>query len=157
RLQQMSKDEIAHRLREGFRRKADLVRLRSGVRINEDPELDALVARCGSSLKDYLRDDVAPRFYPSTQNREEITTFIKKECPDWFDRALGDGGLLCEHRIHLLGHTDIALGGHIDWHCDPVSGYQWPRKFWAEYDLVSAPRADAKLIHELNRHAHLPR
>ena len=157
RLRQMSIEEIAHRLRERFRCSADLMRLRSGVRIDDDPEFDALVARCGSTLKDYLRNEVAPRFYPSTQDREGITSFIKKECPDWFDRALGDGGLLCEHRIHLLGYTDVALNGHIDWHRDPVSGYQWPRKFWAQYDLVGASPADAKVIHELNRQAHLPK
>jgi hypothetical protein len=29
--------------------------------------------------------------------------------------------------------------------------------YWADYDLVNAPPADAKLIHELNRHQHLPR
>ena len=115
RLRQMSIEEIAHRLRETFRRSTDLMRFRSGVRIEEDPELDALVARCSSSLKDYLRNEVAPRFYPSTQNREGITNFIKKECPDWFDRALGDGGFcantgsICSV-IPMLRSIDTSTG-----------------------------------------------
>src|SRR5207253_5725083 len=77
--------------------------------------------------------------------------------PDWLDRALQDAIRLSAHRVNLLGFSHVALGDRIDWHRDPVSGYKWPRRYWADYDLVSSPAADAKIIHELNRHQHLPR
>src|SRR5262249_18353421 len=54
-------------------------------------------------------------------------------------------------------HRDIQLGAKIDWHRDPISGFQWPLRYCANYDLVSRPPADAKIIHELNRQQHLPR
>jgi hypothetical protein len=51
----------------------------------------------------------------------------------------------------------MDLGDRIDWHRDPVSGHQWIKRFFADYDLVLNGSADAKVIHELNRQQHLPR
>src|SRR5262249_16211899 len=65
---------------------------------------------------------------------------------------------LCRHHIALLGYGQLDLGESIDWHRDPLSGRRWPRRFWSDYDLVSGcGELDPKLIHELNRHQHLPR
>src|SRR5207253_6013962 len=74
-----------------------------------------------------------------------------------FERSVQQAGFLCEHRVNLLAFRDVALGGDIDWHRDPVTGFQWPRRYWAEYDAVNAAPSDSKVIHELNRHQHLPR
>lgn len=153
----MSAREIAHRTRERFRHHADRLRLGSGAGLDDDRELDALIAREKASLKGYLQRAVAPRFYPSTHNTESLSQFIAQRFPEWFDRAVQDADVLCSHRIGLLAHTELELGNSIDWHRDPVSGYRWPPRFWVDYDLLSAPPADAKVIHELNRHQHLPR
>jgi Heparinase II/III-like protein/Heparinase II/III N-terminus len=153
----MSVRELAFRVRERFRRNVDRQRLRYGVGIGEDRELDALIVANGASLRSYLHDVVAPRFYPSTQDPDDVSQFIARRFPDWFDRAVSQADLLCRHRVNLLGYTDLDLGEHIDWHRDPVSGYEWARRFSGDYDLVNAPRADAKVIHEFNRHQHLPK
>ena len=157
RLRQMSVHELAYRARERFRQHADRMRLRCGIGRDEDSQLDALIVSHGSSLKSYLQNGVAPRFYPSTRDLEDVSQFIAGHFPEWFDRTLSDGHLLCSHRVSILGRGDLELGERIDWHRDPVSGYRWPRRFWADYDLVNRPPADAKGVHELNRHQHLPK
>lgn len=156
RLREMSAQEIAHRMRERFRHNADRVRIRSGADADSDPELDALIAKHGASLKEYLRQGPAKRFYPSTHDTESIGRFIALQFPEWFDNAVSVADNLRSHRLTLLGCSSVDLGDIIDWHRDPVSGYCWPRKFWDQYDLLGATSADAKVIHELNRHQHLP-
>src|SRR5438477_190915 len=157
RLRQMSSSEMAHRLREQIRREADRMRFRSQFQINEDHELDDLIARHDSSLKTYITQGPARRFYASTEDREATFTFIKRHHTLWLDRAIEEADRICEHRVSLLAYEDISLGPVIDWHRDPISGYEWPRQYWADYDFVTNPRADAKVIHELNRHQHLPK
>ncbi|HLW76304.1 MAG TPA: hypothetical protein VKS01_04950, partial [Bryobacteraceae bacterium] len=52
----------------------------------------------------------------------------------------------------------MQLGTEIDWHRDPITRVTWPGRFWADYNLEHGPRGcDSKIIHELNRHQHLPR
>jgi hypothetical protein len=153
-LKTMTTDELAHRLRERLRREADRVRFQ--LHMGRDREFAALIERHGS-LKNYLLLGPARRFYASTQEREGLCGFIDRRYPEWLERTVQEAGRLCEHRVDLLGYTDIALGGSIDWHRDPISGHEWPKRYWADYELVQSPPADAKLIHELNRHQHLPR
>ena len=156
RFREMSSPEIMHRLRERWRQQTD--RLRSYCRMDQaDPELEDLIRRHDSSLKMYFRHVAARRFYSSTQDTEQIEQFVVLHFPEWLDGAIQEAIRLSEHRLDILGYSDIALGHDIDWHRDPVSGYQWPRRYWADYDLVNAASADAKVIHELNRHQHLPR
>jgi hypothetical protein len=156
RLRHMSAAEVAHRIREQFRRHADKVRFRAQLQVDDDPELEGLIEGNASSLKSYLRNGPARRFYTSTQDRERTASFIEHRYPEWLDRTIAKAGVLCEHRVSLFGR-DVYLGDNIDWHRDPISGFQWQRRHWTEYDLVNMPLADAKVIHELNRHQHLPR
>src|SRR5205823_2701091 len=149
--------EIAHRFREQCRREVDRFQLRAGFRIDNDPEFDGLIARHASSLKSYFVHGPARRFYPSTHDRESMADFIGEYYPEWLDRTIQEAGLLCDHYVNLFAYRDISLGPNIDWHRDPLSRFHWPLHYSADYDLVSAPPADAKIIHELNRHQHLPR
>ena len=155
RLREMSISELMHRLRERGRLETDRMRWRFG-RTGHDTELDGLI-RSHVSLKAYLCGVPARRFYPSTHDRGKTTQFVIDHFPEWLDRAIQEGMRLSEHRVNILGHEDVSLEDHIDWRRDPVSRYQWPRLYWADYDLVRNPAADAKVVHELNRHQHLPR
>jgi hypothetical protein len=156
RLQAMSGAEIAHRMREQFRRETDRLRYRGRFRMDHDRDLDALIQRHGS-LKTYFLNGPARRFYASTEDRDIALNFITQQFPEWFDRTMEEAAALCEHRVSLLAHEAVPLGRSIDWHRDPISGFEWPSRYWADYDLVNGARADAKVIHELNRHQHLPR
>ena len=157
RLHGMSAPEIAHRVRERFRRGADKLRFYGWSQTGGDLELDDLIQRHGASLRTYFLNGPARRFYPSLQNRQGTVDFFMQRYPEWLDRTMQEAVGLCERRVKLLSYENVPLGNHFDWHRDPVSGYQWPRRYWADYDFVSSPSADVKVIHELNRHQHLPR
>jgi hypothetical protein len=156
RLSSMSTREIAHRLREQFRLQADRRRFQTKLRPDDDPELEELIRRNGSSMKTYMQG-LARRFYVSIHERKNTAECFKLRHPEWFDRAIQHASVLCEHQVNLLAYRDIDLGAQIDWHRDPISGFRWPLRYWADYDLINAPPADVKIIHELNRHQHLPR
>ena len=155
RLREMSNAEISHRLRERWRQQADRWRYLCGFHQN-DVEFDHLVRR-HDSAKAYLGHGVLRRFYSSTQDSQAITQFLTVRFPNWMDRTLQEAIRLSAHRVNILGYIQVPLGDQIDWHRDPVSGHQWPRRYWADYDLVGYPAADAKIIHELNRHQFLPK
>lgn len=157
RLRQMDKDEIAYRVREKLRREADRVKFYVGWGVEEDPQFKALLEARGSSFKNYLIEGPAQRFYSSTQHRDEIRMLIGHRFTPWFERAVEEADRLSEHRVDFLGYTNVGLGRDINWHCDPISGYTWPRGYWADFDLVRAKQSDPKIIHELNRQQHLPR
>src|SRR6516162_7909142 len=146
RLREMSNAEISHRLRERWRQQADRWRYLCGFQ-QDDVEFDHLVRR-HDSAKAYLGHGVLRRFYSSTQDSQAITQFLTVRFPNWMDRTLQEAIRLSAHRVNILGYTQVPLGDQIDWHRDPVSGHQWPRRYWADYDLVGYPAADAKIIHE---------
>jgi hypothetical protein len=153
----MSGAEIAWRARERLRCHADRFKACGNPESEHDRELDELLLRHGSSIKSYFLQGPARRFYPSTQDRKGTARIFLDQYPKWFERAVRQAQMLCEHQVDLAGHHNIDLGEDIDWHRDPVSGFRWPLRYWADYDLVAAPPADAKIVHELNRHQHLPR
>ena len=98
----------------------------------------------------------AGRFYRS--HRENLRPFVEENFPQWIDRAVDEAERLCRHEFQLLGYAPVALGREIDWHRDPVTGQIWERRFWADYRLAEdSGGRDPKIIHELNRHQHLPR
>src|SRR5262249_11796676 len=129
---------------------------RGQLQVDDDPELDALIERSASSLKSYLRDGPARRFYASTQDRERTAGFIEQRYPEWLERTIAQAGVLCEHWVTLFGR-DVHLGTVTGWQGIPVSGFKGHRRHWKECGLNKIPPADAKVIHELNRHQHLPR
>jgi hypothetical protein len=156
-LRTMPAEELWYRLREKYRLETDRLRFRFGIGLEQDREFEALLARYGSSCKNYLHYGPARRFYLSTHNRADTASFIAETFPEWIDQAIYDAEQLCEHHINLLGYPDLRLGREIDWHRDPVTGYEWSRQYWADFDLVHSSRVDPKIIHELNRHQHVPR
>src|SRR5438067_10708452 len=144
RLRTMSSAEVFHRLRERWRKETDRLRYYRGV-TRDEAELDCLLEPHGGSLKRYLLERASTRFYPSVQDADETVRFVIEQFPEWIDRAIDEAGRLSEHRLNILGHNNIELDGDIDWHRDPFSGFEWDRKYWAEYCLVDRPRADAKI------------
>jgi hypothetical protein len=84
--------------------------------------------------------------------------FVANRFPHWVDAAILEAERLCRHEVELLNLGTVKLGSAIDWHRDPYSGRTWERTFWTEYRPEHDPEGrDSKVIHELNRHQHLPR
>ena len=145
RLTAMGPHELAHRIREkGY---SQLERIGLG---NGNPG-----APNGPRFKAYLAAAPAQRFYCGAQ---EDAGLIRGCFPDWIDRAVDEAERLLRHEVRLLHLDPVNLGREIDWHRDPVTGRTWERLFWTEYnpEKRSAER-DSKIVHELNRHQHLPR
>jgi len=146
RLSTMGPHELAHRIREkGY---SELERI--GVRPNDSG------TSAGQNFKRYLSDTASHRFYCG--HRDPLVAFRQEQFPLWIERAVCEAERLCRHEVALLAYGTINLGTQIDWHRDPVTGRTWERRFWADYRLeTNHTGRDAKIIHELNRHQHLPR
>jgi hypothetical protein len=144
----MHADELRHRLRERWRIETDRLRYYAGRRGAPDCEF--------SSFKDYLNAAPAQRFYPSTRSHDAVCKLISLEFEPWLERAMEDAERILQHRVDVLAYTDISLGPAINWHRDPVSKYEYPQGFFADFDLVHSSPSDPKVINQLNRHQHLP-
>ena len=144
RLGSMRPGEVAHRVRAKVHSELD--------RMGDGHPPVAVPA----PFKEYLAGAPGDRFYRS--HRENLRPFVHENFPQWIGRAVDEAERLCRHEVALLGHEPVALGAEIDWHRDPVTGRIWERRFWTDYrpERDSEGR-DAKIIHELNRHQHLPR
>lgn len=145
RLTAMSPRELAYRVREkGY---SQFERIGFGMRNPGAPD--------GSGFKTYLSGAPARRFYCS---HGENLRFVRQKFPEWIDRAVDDAERLLRHEFPLLHFAPVNLGPAIDWHRDPVTGLPWERRFWTDYrpEKETAER-DSKIVHELNRHQHLPR
>jgi len=148
RLVAMRPLELAHRVRAKVYSEMD--RAGSGIGIRNAP------ASAVTPFKTYLAGAPADRFYSS--RREDLRSFVHESFPGWIGAAVEEAEKLCRHEMTLLHHGTVDLGAEIDWHRDPVSGLTWERRFWADYQPVrDSGGRDPKIIHELNRHQHLPR
>lgn len=153
RLRSMPAREIGYRLRERLQIEAERIRLH----LAPGHTLDT-----GSHPEAYCRGSLAlafdARFYISPSDRVTIRRFVEDHFPEWLEKATTEAEDLCRHRMELLGYEPVELGPKIQWHRDPITGTEWPRRFWADYDPVhDTSCGDPKLVHELNRHQHLPR
>ena len=147
RLRTMSARELSHRVRGKLHTEMD--RISAGIGIGTP-------AAVAMRFKDYLAGAPADRFYRGLT--ESLRPFIQQNFPEWIDRAVDEADKLCRHQITLLGYGTVELGPEIDWHRDPVTGQVWERRFWADYRPANdSGGRDSKIIHELNRHQHLPR
>ncbi len=145
RLAAMSPRELTHRVREKVY--SELDRIGAGIAIADSPSV---------FFKSYWSGAPADRFYGS--HREDVRPFVQENFPQWIDQAVEEAKRLCNHEVTLLGYGPLQLGPEIDWHRDPVTGSVWERRFWADYRPVQdSGGRDPKIIHELNRHQHLPR
>jgi hypothetical protein len=147
RLGHMPAREIGFRLRERYLLESE--RIRHGLHGTESwPE----------AAHSAMLESLAQRFYISPQERNDLPAFVQSTFPTWVSKAIREADALCDHRMELLGYGTVDLGPRIDWRRNPVTGVEWPRRFWADYDPVSETTyGDSKTIHELNRQQHLPR
>ena len=109
----------------------------------------------GPGFRQYLAGTPAQRFY---RGYREGPRFIRRNFPHWIDRAVDEAERLLRHEVRLLHFDPVHLGREIDWHRDPVTGRTWERLYWTAYNPEKdSGERDSKIVHELNRHQHLPR
>jgi hypothetical protein len=100
----------------------------------------------------------AAKMFPGC-SREEIDRLkaTRPACYEVFvSRAMVRANAVLFGEIDLLGHP-VRLGEELDWHRDPRTGHQFPRRFYAEVPRQPHDQreVDVKYIWELGRHQYL--
>jgi len=62
--------------------------------------------------------------------------------------------IVSDHSWPLLGLGDKSFGTPINWHCDPLSGSEWPLDYHADMNLNRGDSSDVRVLWELNRLPH---
>jgi hypothetical protein len=102
-----------------------------------------------------LRGEGPTRFFEGLTDPAATAAEILRRWP-WVQRDLvGKAERVLEGRMDLLGFSDLQFGNPINWHFDPISKIQTPRRHWSTIDYLDPEVAgDKKIIWELNRHQH---
>ncbi|MBI5931817.1 MAG: alginate lyase family protein [Chloroflexi bacterium] len=90
------------------------------------------------------------------ESRIETVTILRERYPEYVAATLALADAACRNEFTLFGQV-VKYPDEINWHRDPVTGYEWPALYIARLEqlLWSAERtADLKPIWELNRHQH---
>jgi hypothetical protein len=100
-----------------------------------------------------------PKFFLSYQQHEALQKVadqvFNQEQREMFEHA----ERLLSRRFHYLG-VEAKFEGEIDWHRDPLSQREWPKKFYTEMKFYGRRDGehelpgDVKNVWELNRHQH---
>ncbi|MDH3604793.1 MAG: heparinase II/III family protein, partial [Candidatus Tectomicrobia bacterium] len=96
----------------------------------------------------------ACRFFLHRQPADELRQLILTRFPHLALQARQAAQAVLQHRFRVLG-VDVQYGDHIAWQADPVSGAEWPRKFYADVPLSQSEFGDVKHVWELNRHQYV--
>lgn len=107
-------------------------------------------------LFDKFRDNADHAFFPAFAEKDRTLehfrhNFGEKSARFFIEKA----DRMIEGKFDLLGFLNLDFGAPVDWHYEPVSGKNSPKKHWKQFDeLETEETGDKKIIWELNRHQH---
>lgn len=107
-----------------------------------------------AALLEHFKQRIQPHFFPGfnlppqTFAASQRTLFLE----DSAELIAGADRISEEHAWPLLG---LAQHSFLDWHRDPLSGYEWPLDFYSEIKLQRSDGSDVRIVWELNRLGHL--
>ncbi|MEO6528289.1 MAG: alginate lyase family protein, partial [Gemmatimonadaceae bacterium] len=114
-------------------------------------ELRGNVTRVTSAARAHFASGILP----GLRDVSATVATLRRACPD------AESGTRCradrsvDGVFDLLGHERVSFGSPIDWHLDPSSGMQAPRRHWSRISyLEPSVVGDYKLLWEVNRHQH---
>ena len=110
--------------------------------------------RSAESLWERYQRRHASRFFLHRQPEHELRQLMLTRFPHLVPQARQAADAVMRHQFCVLG-VEVQYGEDIDWHADPVSGAEWPRRFYADVPLSQAGLGDVKHVWELNRHQYL--
>jgi hypothetical protein len=141
RMARMDRDELRCRARQELAKRQDSLLFLLGFDFTRNALRSSTAAR-GNFF--FGPDDVTGRL-----------DLLRQRLPEQVQRIVQQADRILEHRFDLLGYTDLAYGGPIDWHLDLVHGKRAPRKaFYRVRYLDFGEVGDSKVTWELNRHQH---
>jgi hypothetical protein len=105
--------------------------------------------------KDVLARRDTPLF-PWERNPEALRQVFIDAFAEELSRSRAIADRVLHHEVSFFGET-FALGEAIDWHADPVTGAQWPRRYHRDVPVHggNVGFGDVKHVWELNRHQFL--
>lgn len=109
-----------------------------------------------NALLAHLVNRPASSFLFPHESQQETKQLLYKNYPDYISTVVTAADAICENKISLLGRAFQFPNG-IDWHKEPVTGWQWP--LWHRNrigDYLGSPDREVDLIFfwEMNRHQH---
>jgi hypothetical protein len=130
------------------------------------PEFDQQPARLreefarirDSDLLAKFRSRAEPKFLANfAANSCEMAEAQQRLFPDETAHLIDQATRIAnEHCWTLLGLDERCFGDdEINWHRDPLSGFEWPLEYHADINLTRNDGSDARIVWELNRLAHL--
>ncbi|HEU4477109.1 MAG TPA: heparinase II/III family protein, partial [Pyrinomonadaceae bacterium] len=105
-----------------------------------------------AALLEHFQQRNEPHFFPGfdpSQATDTSSSTFGEEASAVFASA---DQITNEHCWPLFGNLNHQF---IDWHRDPLSGYDWPLDFYGDIQLHRNDGSDVRVIWELNRLGHL--
>lgn len=94
-------------------------------------------------------------FFFRWQDRNSLVQLMSDNFPLGKQATLTIANDLLDHRFEFFGRS-FQFGTFIPWQCDPITGRNWPEKFWADIDIRDGEiYGGVKWVWEINRHHHL--
>lgn len=146
-LQKMSADELRCRARDELQKRREAKAYRRGAAVRRLPaDFDARALLAGAAAMTPGASDTALRQLETEFPAEHAA--IRSRAVPIAQRALAG-------RLRLLAR-EVTLPGQPRWQVDPLSGFEFARRFYADVPAESlAGRVDVKYVWELNRHQFL--
>jgi len=107
-------------------------------------------------LLKHFRERQSPVFFAGWDAADDSIASLQTEyfADDTAELIDSASEIIKAHRWPLLGLGPKDFGAEINWHRDPLSGKDWPRKFHADINLWRGDGSDIRVLWELNRLGH---
>ncbi|HKR61845.1 MAG TPA: alginate lyase family protein [Pyrinomonadaceae bacterium] len=105
------------------------------------------------ALLDHFRQRAEPHFFSGFDlPLPALAASQRTVFPEDSAALLADAERIANERCWPL----LGLANHrfVDWHRDPLSGFDWPLEFYGEINLLRNDGSDVRLVWELNRLGH---
>jgi len=111
--------------------------------------------RSMDAFLDHLAGRPASSFFLPHESSQKTAQQLKHYYPEHVPAMLAVADAACRNELSLFGQVFHFSQG-IDWQCDPVTGWRWPRLHRSRLDRYFGPTRPVDLIFfwELNRHQH---
>ena len=155
-LRAMPAREIAHRLAYGARTAVERRAHASGRLAPRDGLRAALVPALRDSAswrRTLLQRNAAGRFFAWQDDPAAVRELFRTRYGSELERAREIAAQTGRHEIGFFGET-FQFGDDINWHADPVTGVEWPRRYHRDVPVHggNVGFGDVKYVWELNRH-----
>src|SRR5205814_257497 len=154
RLTRMSREEIRHRAAASMRRRLGWLPWLAAAADRDDGWVGRLAADAAAraELPTYLARGLATRIYGVEWTPAHLAAGLVSA--GVAERIVAEAKELRDHQVRVFAYGVRDLGTPIDWHCDPVTGRRWPRRYWGFMTRGLAEGLDPKVIWEPSRHQH---